>query len=110
MASVAWLDEFLAIGNPACERILLRVVTEALLNSVQAQSGVDWGPTVEHRCYELLNAALSTAQPQAAPPPPGGPYRASSALTCARCGRTIAETESNITEGGTVCDRCFATG
>ena len=110
MASVAWLDEFFATGNPACDRILLRAVTEAFLNHVQGHSGLDLGPRLEHRCYELLNVALSTAQPQIAPPPSGGPYRASAALTCARCGKAIAESESNITEAGPVCDRCFATG
>ncbi len=111
MASTEWLDEFFATNNPACDRILLRAVTEFFLNSGQGQSGLDWGPRLEHRCYELLNAALSASEAVAAPPSSSGaPYRESAALTCVRCGRTIAKSESNITERGAVCDGCFAAG
>ncbi len=110
MANFAWLDQLLAERDPARERALLRAVTEALVSEVQARIGLDVSRDIEHRCYELLNAPSTEIEPPPVAPPAGGPYREPAPTKCARCGRQIAESESNITESGVVCDRCFVGG
>jgi hypothetical protein len=108
LADFSWLDEFLAAGDRGRERALLRALTERLLEHVQAHTGVDWGPRLEHRCYEILNAPSTDIDPPLAPAAASGPYREPAPVTCARCGRPILAAESNVTETGSICDRCFA--
>lgn len=108
MADFAWLDELFAEGDPARTRALLRAVAERLLMDLKARTGVDWGPQLEQRCYEILNSPSAEIEPPPLPSADAGPYRAPLPIACVRCGRKVPASETNVTEQGSVCDRCFA--
>lgn len=102
----------------------LRTMIAALCTALVERGLVDQGELLQLMREGLMRVDPMMVPPtfddepnkEAAPPPSADPYRDGSVrldagegplVTCVRCGRLVAQKQTNLASDGAVCDRCW---